>query len=119
MAFLSALVAVMYLIGAGALGLAAYHHDVGLRTLAVMLPMLALTMQVGGVSGADVSLEQMLAAVPDVDGLVARLDRSGPAPPLRGPLRPAPADVRATASWRSSGLRRGTGVGGRRPHTPG
>jgi ABC-type bacteriocin/lantibiotic exporter with double-glycine peptidase domain len=30
-------------------------------------------MQVGGVSAADVSLEQVLAAVPDLDDLVARL----------------------------------------------
>jgi len=66
-------VAVMYLAGAGALALAAWHGDVGLGTVAVMLPMLASTMQVGGVSYADVSLEQMLAAVPDLDELVARL----------------------------------------------
>jgi ATP-binding cassette subfamily B protein len=38
-----------------------------------MLPMLPSTMQVGGVSAADVSLEQMLAAVPDLDDLVGRL----------------------------------------------
>jgi ATP-binding cassette, subfamily B, bacterial len=66
-------VAVLYLAGAGALALAAWHGDIGLGTVAVMLPMLASTMQVGGVSYADVSLEQMLAAVPDLDELVARL----------------------------------------------
>ena len=42
-----------------------------------MLPMLPSTMQVGGVSYADVSLEQMLAAVPDLDELVARLRDPG------------------------------------------
>jgi ATP-binding cassette subfamily B protein len=68
-----AVVAAMYLIGAGILGLAAYHHDIALGTVAVMLPMLPTTMQVGGVSAADVSLEQMLASVPDLDELIARL----------------------------------------------
>ena len=63
----------MYLAGAGVLALAAWHHDIGLGTVAVMLPMLPSTMQVGGVSAADVALEQMLAAVPDLDELVARL----------------------------------------------
>jgi ATP-binding cassette, subfamily B, bacterial len=66
-------VAAMYLAGAGILALAAWHHDIALGTVAVMLPMLPSTMQVGGVSAADVSLEQMLAAVPDLDELVARL----------------------------------------------
>jgi ATP-binding cassette subfamily B protein len=66
-------VAVLYLAGAGALALAAWDGDTGLGTVAVMLPMLAATMQVGGVSYADVALEQMLAAVPDLDELVARL----------------------------------------------
>jgi ATP-binding cassette, subfamily B, bacterial len=66
-------VAAMYLAGAGLLALAAYHHDIALGTVAVMLPMLPATMQVGGVSAADVTLEQMLAAVPDLGELVARL----------------------------------------------
>ncbi len=70
-------VAAMYVAGAGVLALAAWHGDIGLATVAVMLPMLPTTMQVGGVSTADVGLEQMLAAVPDLDDLVSRL-RSGP-----------------------------------------
>jgi ATP-binding cassette, subfamily B, bacterial len=77
---LGAGVAVMYLAGAGLLALAAYHHDVGLGTVAVMLPMLPATMQVGGVSAADVTLEQMLAAVPDLDNLVTRLRAPGTLP---------------------------------------
>jgi ATP-binding cassette, subfamily B, bacterial len=80
-------VAAMYVIGAGLLALAAWHHDITLGTIAVMLPMLPSTMQVGGVSAADVSLEQMLAAVPDLDQLVGRLCWLGgddpPDPPLR------------------------------------
>ena len=72
-------VAAMYLAGAGAVALAAWHQDIALGTVAVMLPMLPATMQVGGVSYADVSLEQMLAAVPDLDELVARLRDPGTA----------------------------------------
>jgi ATP-binding cassette subfamily B protein len=70
-------VAAMYMAGAGIIALAAWHGDVSLATIAVMLPMLPTTMQVGGVSIADVGLEQMLAAVPDLDDLVSRL-RPGP-----------------------------------------
>lgn len=76
---LGGLVVAMYVVGTGSLGLAAYHHQIGLGTIAVMLPMLALTMQVGGVSYADVSLEQMLAAVPDLDGILAKLEGLGAA----------------------------------------
>ncbi len=70
-------VALMYVAGAGALALAAWHHDIGLGTVAIMLPMLPSTMQVGGVTIADVTLEQMLAGVPDLDELVTRL-KAGP-----------------------------------------
>jgi ATP-binding cassette, subfamily B, bacterial len=66
-------VAAMYATGAGLLALAAWHRDITLSTIAIMLPMLPSTMQVGGVTAADVSLEQMLAAVPDLDDLVGRL----------------------------------------------
>jgi ATP-binding cassette, subfamily B, bacterial len=66
-------VGAMYVAGAGILALAAWHHDISLETVAIMLPMLPTTMQVGGVSAADVTLEQMLAAVPDLDDLVGRL----------------------------------------------
>jgi ATP-binding cassette subfamily B protein len=68
-----AVVAVMYTAGAGLLALAAWHHDISLGTVAIMLPMLPSTMQVGGVSIADVTLEQMLAGIPDLDELVGRL----------------------------------------------
>jgi ATP-binding cassette, subfamily B, bacterial len=72
-------VAAMYVTGAGVLGLAAYDHEIALGTVAVMLPMFASTMQVGGVTMADVSLEQMLAAVPDLDETIAGL-RATPVP---------------------------------------
>ncbi len=100
---LSAVVCAMYIIGAGEVGLAAYRGEVGLRTVTVMLPMFMLAAQVGGVSADDVALEQMLAAVPDVEGIVASLSRPdlasggvagrGPAPfgdPLRGRRVPVP-----------------------------
>jgi ATP-binding cassette subfamily B protein len=80
-------VVAMYAVGAGALALAAYHHEIGVGTLAVMLPMLLTTMQAGGVSAADVTLEQMLAAVPDLDGVLTGLV---PARSLEAP-RPVPA----------------------------
>ncbi len=66
-------VGVMYAAGAGAVALAAWNNDIALGTVAVLLPMLPSTMQVGGVTAADVALEQMLAAVPDVDDLITRL----------------------------------------------
>jgi ATP-binding cassette subfamily B protein len=66
-------VVAMYAVGAGALALAAYHHEIGVGTLAVMLPMLPTTMQAGGLSASDVTLEQMLAAVPDLDGVLTGL----------------------------------------------
>jgi ATP-binding cassette subfamily B protein len=79
-AFLAALVvAAMYAVAAGTLGLAAYHHTVALGTVAVMLPMFMSTVQVGGVSAGDVQLEQMLASVPDLNEIVSGM-RAAPLP---------------------------------------
>jgi ATP-binding cassette subfamily B protein len=66
----------LYLVGTGELARAAYDGSASLRTVAVMLPMLMMATQVGGVSAADVQLEQMLAAVPDVDALTEALASS-------------------------------------------
>lgn len=55
------------------LGSAAYHHRIGLRTLATMLPMLPMSMQAGIISLSDFQLESMLTALPDLDSLVAEL----------------------------------------------
>jgi len=76
-------VAAMYVAGAGALALAAYHHSITLATVAIMLPMFASTAQVGGVTAADVSLEQMLASVPDLDEIITGL-RASAVPGTRG-----------------------------------
>ncbi|MGP8205022.1 MAG: ABC transporter ATP-binding protein [Acidimicrobiales bacterium] len=101
---LSAVVCAMYLIGAGELGWAAYHGEVGLRTVTVMLPMFMLAAQVGGVSADDVSLEQMLAAVPDVEGIVSSLVRTGPdagpvAGSVVGPVQPAEGRPRSVVCF--------------------
>ncbi|MDI5973340.1 ATP-binding cassette domain-containing protein [Streptomyces sp. SL13] len=82
------LVLAAYGLGAGTLSWDAYHHTVGLRTLATMLPMLLATMPVGSVTATDFALESMLSALPDLDGLEAAL-----APPAL----PAPADPEAVA----------------------
>jgi ATP-binding cassette subfamily B protein len=80
-------IAAMYTVGAGALAYAAYHHEIGLGTLAIMLPMLPSTMQAGGVSVADISLEQMLAAVPDLDAVLRRPTGPDRPPGLTGVKR--------------------------------
>jgi ATP-binding cassette subfamily B protein len=62
-----------YVLVAGSLGWSAYHHTVDLRTLAVMLPMLPATMNVGSISLNDYRIEGMLSALPDLDSLTAEL----------------------------------------------
>jgi ATP-binding cassette subfamily B protein len=68
-----ALVLVAYAIAAAELGWAADHHEVSLRTLVTMLPMLPATLSVGSITIADVSLEQMLSSLPDLDSLASGL----------------------------------------------
>ncbi len=69
-----------YGLGAGTLAWGAYHHTVGLRTLATMLPMLLATMPVGSVTATDFSLEGMLGALPDLDALESDLVPGTPRP---------------------------------------
>jgi ATP-binding cassette, subfamily B, bacterial len=68
-----AAVLALFVLAAGLLGYDAYHHEISLRTLATMLPMLPSTMAVGSVSYGDIGLEKLLSAVPDLDGLTASL----------------------------------------------
>ncbi len=68
-----------YAVAAGVLGWAADHREVTLRTLATMLPMLPMSMSTGSISFSDISLEQLLSAVPDLDALSAALGRGTPA----------------------------------------
>ncbi|MGH2851497.1 MAG: ATP-binding cassette domain-containing protein, partial [Solirubrobacteraceae bacterium] len=63
----------VYGLATGTLGWAASHHEISLRVLATMLPMLPASMSTGSISFADASLEQALAALPDMDALVAGL----------------------------------------------
>jgi ATP-binding cassette subfamily B protein len=73
LAALGGVIVVVYGAGAGALGLAAYRDQISLTTLVIMLSMLMLAGQVGGVSAEDISLERMLADLPDLDAIVSSL----------------------------------------------
>jgi ATP-binding cassette, subfamily B, bacterial len=82
-----ALVLATYAFAAGTLGWAADQHEISLRTLATMLPMLPASMLVGSITLADVSLAQMLASVPDLDALTSALrERARPADPSVAPV---------------------------------
>jgi ATP-binding cassette subfamily B protein len=76
-----------YVLVAGSLGWSAYHGTVDLRTLAIMLPMLPSTMNVGSVTLNDYRIEAMLTALPDLDslaeGLRAPVALTGSAPVTR------------------------------------
>jgi ATP-binding cassette, subfamily B, bacterial len=83
-AWMSVGVLAAYALAAGTLGHAALHHAVSLRTIATVLPMLPVSLNVGSISLADIQVEQMLSALPDVDRLLADL-----APPASGPAAAA------------------------------
>lgn len=68
------LVLAAYTVGVGTIGWAAYHHTVGLRSTATMLPILLATMSIGSISAIDFSLESMLSALPDLDALTRELE---------------------------------------------
>ncbi|MCO6003796.1 ABC transporter ATP-binding protein/permease [Actinoallomurus purpureus] len=55
------------------LGTAAARHALPLGTLVTMLTMLPATLQVGGLTAADIALETMLSSVPDLDVLTSDL----------------------------------------------
>jgi ATP-binding cassette subfamily B protein len=74
---IGAVVLAVYGLAAATLGWAASHHDVSLRVLATMLPMLPASMSTGSISFADVSLELALGALPDLDAIVAGLHAPG------------------------------------------
>ena len=61
---LSVPVLAAFAIACAYLGLAAYHGQIGLGTLAVMLPMLAATTPVGDISWDDVDLAFMVQGLP-------------------------------------------------------
>jgi ATP-binding cassette, subfamily B, bacterial len=61
-------------------------HDgsIGIRTLAIVLPMIAVTMSVGAISFDDITLAWTMSAIPDLDRLEADLIR--PTQPTGDPL---------------------------------
>jgi ATP-binding cassette subfamily B protein len=73
-----AAIVVVYALACGLLGYDAFHHEISLGTLAVMLPMLGMTMTVA-MSGDDLPLEIMVGALPDITELEARLAAGTPA----------------------------------------
>jgi ATP-binding cassette, subfamily B, bacterial len=68
---------------------AARTHEIGLRSMAIALPMLAITMSAGTVSLTDMTLAWTLAGLPDADRLEADLqppsELDGSADPGDGP----------------------------------
>ena len=89
---LSAPVFAAYGAACGYLGYAAYHHEIDLGTLAVMLPMLAATTPVGDISWDDVGLAFMVQGLPRARRLEAELapaqpDLSGSLPAAGLPAR--------------------------------
>ena len=81
---LSVVVLAAYGAACGYLGYAAYHGEIALGTLAVMLPMLVATMSFGDISWDDVALAWMLQGVPRASRLEASL--APPESALRGTL---------------------------------
>ncbi len=67
------LVLAVFAAACGYLGYAAYHRELGLGTLAVMLPMLAATTTFGDISWDDVALASMLAGLPKARRLLSTL----------------------------------------------
>jgi ATP-binding cassette subfamily B protein len=82
-----------YVASAGALGWAAYHHEIGLRTLATMLPMLPMSMALGSITATDLSLASMLVALPDVESLTRDLTAAAPAPTTGSGATDRPAEA--------------------------
>ncbi len=76
MALVAVAVLAVFALGAGTLGWTAYHREIGLGTLAVMLTMLPSSMSIGTVSMTDFQLEMMLTALPDLDALTDSLEPS-------------------------------------------
>jgi ATP-binding cassette, subfamily B, bacterial len=81
---------IAYAAAAAELGLAAYHHDIGVQTLATMLPMLPTSMTVGSITFGDISLEQLLSAVPDLDALTDGLSHAPDEAAAGGPAAGLP-----------------------------
>jgi ATP-binding cassette subfamily B protein len=76
---LSVFVLIAFGAACGYLGYAAYHGQIALGTLAVMLPILVATTSFGDISWDDVALAWMLQGLPRADALEASLAPTAPA----------------------------------------
>jgi ATP-binding cassette subfamily B protein len=76
------IVFVGYLIALGVIAHGALTGSMDVRTIAILLPMLTVTMSAGSVSLDDITLSWALAAIPDVEGL--EKDLSAPTSKLDG-----------------------------------
>ena len=70
------MVLAVYVVALTLLAHDASHGHVNVRALAILLPMLAVTMSTGSIGFDDITLAWSLAALPDVDRLEADLTRS-------------------------------------------
>ena len=75
-----------YIVALSLLAHDASHSEISLRSLAILLPMLAVTMSAGSIGLDDITLAWSMAALPDVDRLEADLARDHV--DLAGQLRP-------------------------------
>ena len=66
-------VLLLYLGGAWVIGDAALHHAISLQVMTVMLLMLIMSASAGTITFADIGLEFMVSALPDLHGLEAQL----------------------------------------------
>jgi ATP-binding cassette, subfamily B, bacterial len=88
---LSVVVLAAYGAACGYLGYAAYHGEIALGTLAIMLPMLVATMSFGDISWDDVALAWMLQGVPRAGRLEASLAPAASSPDGNRPTSGLPA----------------------------
>jgi ATP-binding cassette subfamily B protein len=70
---LGAVVLAGYAAAVGVVALGAYRHQMSLTALAVLLPMLVASAEVGDISWNDVALEWQLTALPNLEALEERL----------------------------------------------
>jgi ATP-binding cassette subfamily B protein len=77
---LGAVVLAGYAAAVGVVAVGAYRHQLSLTALAVLLPMLVASAEVGDISWNDVALEWQLTALPNLEALEERLrPRADPA----------------------------------------
>ena len=91
---LGAVVLAAYLGAVSVIAYGAYHHPMSLTTLAILLPMLVASAEVGDISWNDVALEWQLTALPNLEALELSLARAR-ARAERPPQEPPPGRARA------------------------